>query len=108
MQPIISEKIQMNEDGQVTIPYSILKLYGIRTIDVEIQLIPDGTIQLIPQLPFPKSFYMESSQEILDGAARGYSDSIEKKICIGAGNQRPIEGKNYLKGILPVFLLNFL
>jgi bifunctional DNA-binding transcriptional regulator/antitoxin component of YhaV-PrlF toxin-antitoxin module len=54
---IISEIIHMDEDGQITIPRSILDLYDIHdAFDVEIQLMPDGTIQLIPQLPFPKSF----------------------------------------------------
>lgn len=80
MKPVISEKIQMDDHGQITIPRSILDLYEIHdAIDVEIQLMPDGIIQLIPQLPFPKSFYMASSKEILDGAVRGYRDSIEKK-----------------------------
>ena len=80
MKPVISEKIQMDSDGQITIPNSILDLYGIHdAIDIEIQLLPNGTIKLIPKLPFPKSFYMESSQDILEGAAKGYRDSVDKK-----------------------------
>ena len=79
MRPIISEMTQMDKDGQLRIPRSILDKYDIRdAIAFKIQLMPDGIIQLTPNLPFPKSFYMESSQEILEGAARGYCDSIKK------------------------------
>ena len=79
MKPILSETIQMDKDGQLTMPRSILDRYDIHdAIEFKIQLMPDGIIQLTPNLPFPKSFYMESSQEILEGAAKGYRDSINK------------------------------
>ena len=72
MKPIISETIQMNKDGQLTMPGSILVRYDIHDeIEFKIQLMPDGITQLTPNLPFPKSFYMESSQEILEGAVKG-------------------------------------
>ena len=80
MEPVISEKTQMDDQGQITIPGSILDLYGIHAaIEVNVQLMPDGAIQLIPQLPFPKSFYMESSQELTEGAARAYLQGKDKK-----------------------------
>ena len=80
MQPIISEKIHMDEKGQIAIPRSILDLYEIRdATEFKIQLLPDGTIQLIPTLPFPKSFYMESSQELTENAAKAYLQGRDKK-----------------------------
>ena len=79
MQPIISEKIHMDEKGQITIPRSILDLYDIHdAIEFKIHLMPDGIIQLTPNLPFPRSFYMESSQELTESAARAYCDSKNK------------------------------
>ena len=80
MQPIISEKIHMDDDGQITIPASILDLYDIHdAIGFKIHLMPDGIIQLSPNLPFPRSFYMESSQELTESAARAYLQGKEKK-----------------------------
>ena len=79
MEPIISEKIQMDSDGLITIPKSILDLYDIHdAIEFKIHLMSDGTIQLIPQLPFPRSFYMASSQELTESAARAYLQGKDK------------------------------
>ena len=80
MQPIISEKIHMDEKGQITIPASILDLYEIRdSIEFKIQLMPDRIIQLISNLPFPKSFFLHSSQELTESATKAYLQGRDKK-----------------------------
>ena len=53
MNPIHSKIIKMSKNGRITIPKSIRETYGLRgTVGMEIRLMSDHTIQLIPEAPW--------------------------------------------------------
>jgi len=49
-----------------------------KNISVEIQLMLTDTIQLIPTRAFPVSVFMESDPNLLQSAARAYTDGKNK------------------------------
>lgn len=79
IQPIRVESGQMNRRGQVIIPKTIREVFNEvfelqKNMSLEIQLLPSGTIQLVPIKKFPMSVFMESDDELLESAARAYSE----------------------------------
>lgn len=84
MEPIKTANGQMNSRGQVIIPKIIREFFnGLFNLDnnlsVKIQLMPNGTIELIPMKDFPVSVFMENDSELLQSAARAYTDGKNKK-----------------------------
>ena len=70
----------MNSLGQVIIPKTIRKFFKSlfnlnENISMRINLMPDGSIQLVPTKEYPVSVFMENDSELLRSAARAYMDS---------------------------------
>jgi len=84
MKPILTDKVQIDKNGRLTLPRSIWSTCLIQEgtqgpIDLKIQLMDDGTIQLIPKTPHRYSNYMDSDPEMTKSAARAYLQGKEKK-----------------------------
>jgi bifunctional DNA-binding transcriptional regulator/antitoxin component of YhaV-PrlF toxin-antitoxin module len=78
MNPVRVAYGKMNKRGQVTIPKAIRSAFaGILStqdsISLEIKLLQNGTIELVPVEKFPKSFFMQSDPELAQSVARAYS-----------------------------------
>ena len=79
IKPVRIENGQMNRRGQVIIPKGIREVFNEvfdlqNNMSLEIQLLPSGTIQLVPIKKFPVSLFMETDDELLESAARAYAD----------------------------------
>jgi len=77
--PIRIEQGQMNRRGQIIIPKNIRKIFdkllkSQENLPVEIQLFPSGRIQIVPSKMFPMSLFMETDEELLESAARAYTE----------------------------------
>ena len=69
----------MNRRGQVIIPKGIRQVFDEvfdlqNNMALEIQLLPSGTIQLVPIKKFPVSLFMETDDGLLESAARAYAE----------------------------------
>ena len=68
MNPIHSKIILMSKNGRITIPKSIREIYGLRgTVGMEIRLMSDHTILLIPQAPWRERFLKKWHPSKADG-----------------------------------------
>ena len=79
IKPVRIENGQMNRRGQVIIPKGIREVFNEvfdlqNNMALEIRLLPSGTIQLVPIKKFPVSLFMETDDELLESAARAYTD----------------------------------
>ena len=84
MEPIRTANGQVNSRGQVIIPKNIREFFKHmfklnKNLSVEIQLMPNGTIQLVPTTALPVSGFMNNDPNLLKSAARAYTDGKNKK-----------------------------
>jgi|GEM_PF-4218191 len=79
IKPVRIESGRMNRRGQVIIPKGIREVFDEifdlqNNMALEIQLLPSGTIQLVPIKKFPVSLFMETDYDLLESAARAYAE----------------------------------
>jgi len=80
VQPIEIAEGTMNTRGQVIIPAAIRKfiehLFGeSKKLDIEIQLLKSGIIQLVPTAKLRLSSFMEYDPELVESATRAYAET---------------------------------
>jgi AbrB family looped-hinge helix DNA binding protein len=65
----------MDKKGRITIPKAIRAAYKIvGPMKLELSLMVDGTIELVPKLQFRRSFFMASDPELLRDIAEAYAN----------------------------------